>query len=89
MADVYYEQLYNDPKVTQSSYSFLTSETYTDTDIADKTDTYVNMNTSYRYIKYNVNKAGDWYNELYPDCDRTKDSPKKVFDALIKKLKLR
>ena len=89
LADVYYEQLYKDSKVTQSSYSFLTSETYTDTDIADKTDTYINMNTSYRYIKYNVNKAGDWYNELYPDCDRTKDSPKKVFDAIIKKLKLR
>ncbi|MCX6824092.1 MAG: hypothetical protein NT085_03110 [candidate division SR1 bacterium] len=89
LADVYYEQLYNDPKVTQSSYSFLTSETYNDTDINDKTDTYVNMNTSYRYIKYNINKAGDRYNELYLDCDYKKDSPKKVFDAIIKKLKLR
>jgi hypothetical protein len=50
------EAIYNE-KVTKSAYQFTDQETYTNTDFNDKTDTYVNMNTSFRYIKYNIGGA--------------------------------
>jgi hypothetical protein len=46
-----------DEKVTTSDYQFTNQETYTNTDFNDKTDTYINMNTSFRYIKYNIDGA--------------------------------
>ena len=48
----------------------------------DKTDTYINMNTSFRYIKYNIGGAGTLYNQLNEGNDFKKDSPKKVFETL-------
>lgn len=87
LADIYYKKLYEDKEVTQSTYSFLTNEIYTWTDFNDKTDTYINMNISYRYIKYNVQGAGEKYNQLAEWCDFKKDSPKAVFANIITKLK--
>ncbi len=72
----------NNEKLTESDYQFSKEESYGDTDFADKTDTYVNMNTSYRYIKFNVDGAGEAYNQLGDWANFQKDSPKKVFSNL-------
>lgn len=71
-----------DEKVTKSAYQFTDQETYTNTNFMDKTDTYINMNTSFRYIKYNIGGAGTLYNQLNEGNDFKKDSPKKVFETL-------
>lgn len=71
-----------DEKVTTSDYQFTDQETYTNTDFNDKTDTYINMNTSFRYIKYNIDGAGILYNQLNEGNNFRTDSPKKVFESL-------
>lgn len=72
--------------LTSSAYQFTNQETYEKTDINDKTDTYINMNTSYRYIKYNIEGAGLLYNKLGEGNDFVKDSPKKVFENIKNRL---
>ena len=72
----------NNENLTESGYQFSNEDVYDNTDFSDKTDTYVNMNTSYRYIKFNVDGAGDFYNQLGEWSDFQKDSPKKVFTNL-------
>lgn len=74
------------PTLTQSAYQFTAQENYDKTDVNDKTDTYVNMNTSYRYIKFNLEGAGDLYNKLWAGNDFSKDSPKKVFENIKNRL---
>jgi hypothetical protein len=71
-----------DEKVTKSAYQFTNQETYTNTDFNDKTDTYVNMNTSFRYIRYNIGGAGTLYNQLNEGNNFAKDSPKKIFETI-------
>ena len=76
------EAIYNNPKLTKSTYQFTDQETYTNTNFSDKTDTYINMNTSFRYIKYNVSGAGALYNQLNEGNNFRTDSPKKVFETI-------
>lgn len=72
--------------LTSSAYQFTQQENYEKTDINDKTDTYINMNTSYRYIKYNIEGAGLLYNKLEEGNNFVKDSPKKVFENIKNRL---
>ena len=75
------ENIYSS-NLTISTYQFTNQENYTDTDFTDKTDTYVNMNSSFRYIRYNIGGAGTLYNQLAEGNDFIKDSPKKVFESI-------
>lgn len=68
--------------LTSSPYQFTEEEIYNKTDVNDKTDTYINMNTSFRYIKYNIDGAGTLYNQLNEGNDFRTDSPQKVFASL-------
>ena len=72
--------------LTISNYQFTNQDSYTDTDFTDKTDTYVNMNSSFRYIRYNIGGAGTLYNQLAEGNNFTKDSPKKVFESIKNRL---
>lgn len=79
------ENIYSS-NLTISTYQFTNQENYTDTDFTDKTDTYVNMNSSFRYIRYNIGGAGTLYNQLAEGNDFIKDSPKKVFESIKNRL---
>lgn len=79
------ENIYNS-NLTISSYQFTNQDSYTETDFNDKTDTYVNMNSSFRYIRYNIDGAGLLYNQLAEGNDFKKDSPKKVFESIKNRL---
>lgn len=79
------ENIYSS-NLTISTYQFTDQESYTDTDFTDKTDTYVNMNSSFRYIRYNIGGAGTLYNQLAEGNDFKKDSPKKVFESIKSRL---
>jgi len=66
-----------------SDTSFVNMDSYTNTDFSDKTDTYVNMNTSYRLIKYDQKWAWKAYNNLlsvmWKSGDYKTDFPSTVF----------
>lgn len=79
------EAIYN-PSLTESPYQFTQKETYTNTDFNDRTDTYINMNISFRYIKFNIGGAGTLYNQLAEGNDFKKDSPKKIFENIKNRL---
>ena len=84
VAKMVQEAIY-DNNVTQSQYQFTQQEKYTNTDFNDKTDTYINMNTSFRYIKYNIDGAWTLYNQLWEGNNFKTDTPKKVFETITKR----
>lgn len=82
ISNIIKEAIYN-PNLIESPYQFTKEEVYTDTDRNEMdTDTYSNMNTSLRSIRYNVGGAGKLYNQLSEGNNFGSDSPKKVFEAL-------
>lgn len=71
----------NNQTLTVSDYQFSKEDAYNN-NLSDKTDTYVNMNISYRYIKSNMQWAWDIYNTLGKWYNFKKDSPKVIFEHL-------
>lgn len=88
--DIYYKNLYLDKKFTTSKTNISQLITYPWTDFTDKTDTYINMNSSYRFIKYNIGGASEKYNQLIKvlgkEWSAKKDSAKIMFANIAERL---
>lgn len=84
---VIYDAIYGNKEFTNSPTQFLKMENYEKTDPKDTSDSYVNMNQSFRYIRYNIDGAWALYNQLWKWYEYKKDTPKKVFEHIIAQLK--